>query len=472
MIGTVVIKEIRSMVRDGRYLVLLIVGAAVLAVALIASLQKQAAVAREVAQVAAATRQQWDDQGDKHPHRGAHFGLYVFRPTSALTAIEPGLGDYFGQALWLEPHRRNIARFEPAQDALPSTRFGDLSAGFVFATLLPLLVIAVTFDAISGERQRGALRMMHSVGLAPGHLVAGKFLALAASFAVFALSLPMVAVIVAYAGGEPEHGFLWRALGLGGGYLLYTAILVGIGLMVSAWAADSRSALLGLVGLWLAFVFVIPGIGAAAARHAVPLPSAQAFWAAIQRDYTEGLPGDGNLAARQQRHDAALLARYGASRLEDLPVGAAPLRRLARDAYADRVHALHFDRLWQSYAAQENVMRAAALLSPALAIRNFSMKVAGTDLAHQHDYEDAAERYRRGVNTAIDQWDASHTRGLTSFEDKYAGAALWRAIGPFAYTMPPAYFALRAALPEIAILILWCALVLAGLSFSLRKMQP
>ncbi|EYS86098.1 hypothetical protein CF68_07375 [Cupriavidus sp. SK-4] len=472
MIRTVVVKELRAMAREGRFAALLVIGAAVLAVAFLASLQRHAAVASEVAQVAAATRQQWDDQGDKHPHRGAHFGLYVFRPASALTVIEPGLGDYFGQALWLEPHRRNVARFEPAQDALPSTRFGDLSAGFVFAVLLPLLVIAVTFDAVSGERQRGTLRMMHGAGVAPARLVAGKFLALGAGFAVFALAVALAPVIAASAGGTLDGAVWWRAAGLGAGYLLYAAILVGLGLAVSAWVADDRSALFVLVGLWLAFVFVIPGMGAAVARHAVPLPSAQAFWAAIQRDYTEGLPGDGNLAARTERHDAALLARYGVTRLADLPVGAAPLRRLERDAYADRVHALHFDALWQRYAAQENVMRAAALLSPTLAIRNFAMKMAGTDLSHQRDYEAAAERYRRSVNTAIDEWDASHTRGMTSFDARYAGAALWRAIRPFAYAMPPARFALRAALPEIAIMFWWCGLAAAGLFFSLRRIQP
>ncbi|PVY77909.1 ABC transporter permease [Cupriavidus alkaliphilus] len=472
MIGAVFRKEMKAMAREGRIAALLALGAVVLAIALLVSLQRHATVASELAQAAAATRQQWDDQGDKHPHRGAHFGLYAFRPASPLTAIEPGLGDYFGQALWLEPHRRNLARFEPAQDALPSARFGDLSAGFVFAALLPLLVLAVSFDAVSGERQRGTLRMLHGAGMAPASLLAGKFLALAAGFAGFSFALAAAPVVASYADGSLDAAMWWRAGGLGAGYLLYTAILAGLGLAVSAWMANGRSALLTLAGLWLAFVFVIPGVGAALARQAVPLPSAQAFWAAIGHDYTEGLPGDGNLAARTARHDAALLARYGVSRLADLPVGAAPLRRLQRDAYADRVHALHFDALWQRYAAQENVMRVAALLSPTLAIRNFAMKMAGTDLAHQRHYETAAERYRQTVNTAIDAWDASHTRGLTSFEEKYAGASLWRAIRPFAYTMPPAGFALRAAWPEIACLLWWCVLVAAALYGSLRRMQP
>ena len=472
MIGAVLRKELKAMVREGRAVALLGIGAVVLAIAVLVSLQRHATVAGEVAQAAAATRQQWDDQGDKHPHRGAHFGLYAFRPASALTAIEPGLGDYFGQALWLEPHRRNLARFEPAQDALPSARFGDLSAGFVFAALLPLLVLAVSFDAVSGERQRGTLRMLHGVGMAPAGLLAGKFLALVAGFAVFSVALALAPVVASHAEGALDAAVWWRAAGLGAGYLLYTAILAGLGLAVSAWMADGRSALLALAGLWLAFVFVVPGVGAALARHAVPLPSAQAFWAAIQHDYLEGLPGDGNLAARTARHDAALLERYGVTRLADLPVGAAPLRRLQRDAYADRVHALHFDALWQRYAAQENVMRAAALLSPTLAMRNFAMKMAGTDLAHQRHYETAAERYRQTVNTAIDTWDAGHTRGLTSFDDKYAGASLWRAIPPFAYTMPPAGFALRAAWPEIACLLWWCAVALAGLYGCLRRMRP
>jgi ABC-2 type transport system permease protein len=472
MIATVMRHELRTMLREGRFVVLTLCLAALLAGVLAAAVQRHEHEGRERDAVASATRQQWDAQGDKHPHRGAHFGLYVFRPDSVLAVLEPGLTPYLGQALWLEPHRRNMARYQPAADELPSTRLGRFDAAFVLTGLLPLLIIALCFDGISRERESGSLRMLHGLGLPPLSWAAGKAGARLLGFGLLAAT-PLAMALIADTGATVAGAdVLWRAGWLSAAYLVYYALFVALALAVSARCRSSRAALYVLVGVWLAFVLVMPRAAAAVADRVQPLPGAAAFWAGIQRDYTDGLPGDGSLTERGKRLDAELLRRHGVARVEDLPVGVAAVRRLARDAYADRVHALHFDALWDRYARQEQLLRLAAVLSPAIAMRSLAMKLAGTDLSHQRHFEEAAERYRRAVNTAIDQWDASHTRGLTSFEDKYAGEALWRSIEPFSYRAPATGFAVRAAVPEILVLAGWALVALAVLGASVRRLAP
>ncbi|MGY8524570.1 DUF3526 domain-containing protein [Paracidovorax citrulli] len=460
-------KEWTAMIRDGRSVALLAALAMLLAGMLLAAMQRHDAQSRERAAIAEGTRQQWNAQGDKHPHRGAHFGLYAFRPDNVLAALDPGLTPYVGRALWLEPHRRNMTRFEPAADAPPGERFGRLDVAFVLSTLVPLLIVALAFDAVSRERESGTLRMLHGAGLSPAVLLASKLTVLLAAFAVVA-AMPVLAALAAGSSAD----VIARAAALSAGYLLLFAICVAMALAVSAASPGSRTALIWLIGVWLAVSLVVPRAAAAVANHAEPLPSATAFWAAIQHDYEQGLPGDGDLAERGRRVDAQLLQRFGVQRLQDLPMGAAPLRRLARDAYADRVHAMHFDRLWASYARHRQWMQIASLLSPTLAMQSLSMTLAGTDLAHQRHFEDSAEAYRRDVNTAIDSWDATHTRGFTSFEEKYAGEALWRGIAPFDYAPPELGFALRTALPELAVLLLWTALAAGLLGASVRRLSP
>jgi ABC-2 type transport system permease protein len=472
MIATVMRHELRSMLREGRFVVLTLCLAALLASVLAAAVQRHEHERREKDAVATATRQQWDAQGDKHPHRGAHFGLYVFRPDTVLAALEPGLTPYLGQALWLEPHRRNMARYQPAADELPSTRLGRLDAAFVLTGLMPLLIIALCFDGVSRERETGSLRMLHGIGLAPLSWAAGKWSARLLGFGLLAATPLATALIAGTSATVSDTDVYWRAALLSAAYLVYYALLVALALAVSTCCRSSRAALYVLVGLWLAFVLVMPRAAAAVADRIQPLPSAGAFWAAIQRDYADGLPGDGSLAERGRRLDADLLRTHGVARVEDLPVGVAAVRRLARDAYADRVHALHFDALWDRYAKQEQVVRLASALSPAIAMRSLAMKLAGTDLSHQRHFEDAAERYRRTVNTAIDQWDAGHTRGLTSFEDKYAGEALWRSIAPLSYQAPAIGFALRAAVPEMLVLAGWAVIALVLLGASVRRLAP
>ncbi|KWT91919.1 MULTISPECIES: DUF3526 domain-containing protein [unclassified Variovorax] len=468
----VVQKELRAIVRDGRFAVLAISLSVLLAGLLLASAQQQGRLAKEKAQVSGLVRQQWDSQGDKHPHRGAHFGLYALRPDSPLAVVDPGLGPYLGQALWLEPHRRNMTRFRPAADEPPSVRFGALTPAFVLQALLPLLIFALAFNAVSSERESGSLRMLNSVGLPGGALLAGKLVALLAVVSLVLLTAVGVGLALVPAVARPEADAAWRAVVLGGTCLMYCGVFAALGLAASALLASSRRALFVLLGLWIAFVFVVPRLGAASAQHAAPLPTAERFWGDIQRDYAEGLPGDGALAARTERFDAELLRRHGVRRLEDLPFGAYALRRMERDAYADRVHAIHFDSLWERYASQESVARIASAFSPTVAMRAVSMKLSGTDLAHQRHFEEAAEQYRRRVNVRIDQWDMDNTRGLTSFDEKYAGDALWRSIDAFQYRPPDVVFALRAALPDLGILLAWAVAGCGLLGLASRRLQP
>lgn len=463
-------KELVAFVRDGRFIVLGVLAACLLVVVGVTSSQATARRSTEVSAVERLVREQWDLQGDKHPHRGAHFGLYAFRPPAPLEAFDPGIRPQVGQAVWLEPHRRNLPRLPAAADALPSQRFGGLTPAFLLITLSPLLLIAFGFASFSQEKESGTLRMLQGTGVPPHAIARAKLAALVLAFGVVTL-LPLGAAMAPGASDGPD-GAATRWAVLMATLLAYVVTLAALVLAVSARSSGSGRSLLVLIGLWVGFAFIVPRAGAWAAQVAYPLPTPERFWEAIQRDYTQGLPGEGTLAERGKRFDAGLLRRYGVARLEDLPVGAAPLRRLERDAYADKVHALHFGELWRQLERQQHVARLASLLSPVAAMRQASMALAGTDLAHQREFEEAAERYRQRINRSIDTWDAENTRGMTSFESRYADDRLWQSAERFRHEAPTAAFALRNASADLALLGLWLAGSLAFLAWSLRRWVP
>lgn len=470
MTGAILRKELRALLRDGRFAVLALLGLGLLATVLVASERSQARRSAERLEVEALVRAQWDHQGDKHPHRGAHFGLYAFRPEAPAMHVDPGIGPHVGQALWLEPHRRNLPRSPEAADALPSARFAAPTPAFVLVVLFPLLLVAFGFDAVSQERESGTLRMLQGGGGRPGALLAGKLAVLVLAAATLAL-LPLAATL-ALSPAQLSVDGACRLAALAACLLLYYACMAALVLAVSARCGRGLSALYLLLAGWVLAAFILPGLAALAARAAVPLPGSAAFWAAIQEDYAKGLPGDGDLATRGRRFDAELLRRHGVSRLEDLPVGAAPLRRLERDAYADKVHALHFARLWERFERQEDVVRAFALLDPVLAMRNVAMKLAGTDLSHQRHFEQEAERYRQALNRAIDEWDARSTRGMTSFESRYADNRLWQSVPAFTYRPPPLAFAVSEAGADLLVLAVWTLAAAALLRASARRIAP
>lgn len=469
MITLALRKELLSLVRDGRMAALL--GAALLVMATVGAgsawqLRQQAA---ERAAVEEATRRQWDTQGDKHPHRGAHFGLYALRVPGPLAGFEPGLMPFTGTAIWLEPHRRNPPRFSPVADELPGARLARLSPGWLATVLVPLLLLGITFASVTQERESGTLRMLHAQGFAARPLLLAKWLALVpALLLLLAATAAPVAAIVGPAATLQDAA---RAAVLVLALLLYWLGFAALGVAVSARSRSSRSALVTLLGLWAVIAIALPPASAALAQARVTLPGADAFWAAIKRDYEQGLPGDGDLASRVKRFEERMLQQYGVGRLEDLPVGINPLRRLERDAYADRVHALHFGRLWDQMEQQRSIVEAGGLLSPAIALRSAAAALAGTGLAHQRHFEEAAEAYRREVNTRIDRWEAATTRGVTSFEERFAGDALWRSIPRFAYQPPGLGHDLRAAAGPLALLLLWCGLALAFMLRSARSLS-
>lgn len=464
-------KEVWAIVRDGRLGVLAVALLIILIGALQASSGRLHGQARERAEIERITRQQWDEQGQQHPHRGAHFGIYVFQPEVALSVIDPGVLDYVGQALWLEPHRRNFMRFRPAMDAPPHTRLGLPTPAFILTSILPLLIIGFAFNAITQERESGTLRMLHGAGLAPIRLIVVKLLAQLGVLALW-LTLLLAVTWVFFLRALPDGDAVLRTAALGLGYFLYYLTFCALALAASTRFRHSRTALLALIVVWALFTLVVPRLGSAVASARTPLPSAGHFWTQIRHDYENGLPGDASLADQVGQFEAGLLQKHGVSRVEALPFGINAVRRLFRDAYSDKVHAHHFGLLARAYAEQAQTLRWMAMFSPTLAMQAFSGTLAGTDRAHQQHFETAAEAYRRYINTTIDRWDADNTRGVSAADERYADGRLWHAIKPFAYPRPDAAFAWHAAWPDFLILLGWGALATALLVHLGRRLTP
>ncbi|MET1116843.1 MAG: DUF3526 domain-containing protein [Comamonas sp.] len=466
---SIAIKEVRMLLRDGRLWGLCLLLALLLGGVLALATQQRDSAERERQQVELAARAQWDHQGDRNPHRAAHFGLYAFKPQSALASVEPGIDAQTGQALWLEPHKRNLALYAPAADAAPSLGLGlgDFHPAFVLLALVPLLIAVLGHGSVTQEREQGTLRMLHASRMRGLPLVLGKWTGLCAGLAIGLAPAWLGAGWLIAAG----HG-TGAALMLLGALCLYYAAWAAITVLVSALCRTSRAALLVLVAVWVGAVFIVPRLSASAVEQLAPLPMGAEFWSRIQHDIDHGLPGERSAAERLRAFDLQMLADNGAARLEDLPFGANAKRRLFRDAYASRVYALHFEQLWQAQRAQQRLLRAATAATPYAPMRAIASALAGTDLAHRQHFEQAAEQYRQEYTIFMDEWDMNTTRGVTSFESRYGGNAQWQAAPRWRYAAPGTGFALRQSLADWALLSGWLLLAIGALAWSARRLEP
>jgi len=470
LIIAIVHKELLAVLRDGRLLVLAFSVFAVLIGFFLASIAEHQQVQQEKQAVGATAKEQWDTQGVKNPHAAAHFGIYVFKPDSPLAAVDPGLRQYTGQTLWLEPHKRNGARFSPAADQGLASRFGQASAGFVLVALLPLLVIALAFNAVTQEREQGTLRMLHSLGVSATKLLLGKFIGLLLAFVAVLMPAMAVAIVILYQNFDLAGDDILRLFTMSCTFFVYYAVFAALAMSTSIHFKSSRLALFTLLAFWSGSVLIAPRLGAAVAEMMVPTPGATAFWAGIKKDIQQGLDNDGDHDAREALFKTQVLKQYGVARVEDLPVGYAALNRNFNDGYSERVHALHFDRLRDAFERQGRFIHIASLLGPSIAMRSVSMTLSGMDLAHQRHFEDAAEHYRHYFIGLTDDWDRERSHGTERGAQGHD--ADWGSVKAFSYAPPSLGFALHHALADLLVLLAWLVAALMWLLFSAKRLRP
>lgn len=446
-------KDWREAATDGRVWLAWLLALSALAMAAFQGVATLHHTEAEQAVVTNQVRMQWETQGEKNPHSAAHFGQFVFKPVLATALIDPGVNADTGQAIWLDPHRRNLARHKPTEDQSPAERLARAGIDGVLQWVLPLLVVLLGFGAVAGEREAGTWRMLASLGLTPGRLFVGKLLGLA--WVLVPLWGFFTAVFAWAAWGIEPHrtDTLVRVAGLALLYSLYMAIFGLLALGISARTSMASRALAILLILWGINGFVAPRLGTTLAHAAVELPTTEAFHSAIQQDIRRGMDQDGDVSARQQRFLQATLAQYGVSRAEDLPVGLRGLRLLDSDAYASRVHEKHFQDLEDRFTAQTRWQLWASVAGPLVPVRALSQALAGTDIYHHVHFATAAEAYRRSFI------DATSTRILDSNQgtrnDATGDNAFWASLAPFAYQAPAWSWALQQQGSALLVLLLW-----------------
>jgi ABC-2 type transport system permease protein len=464
-------KEWLEVVRDGRFRT----AAAAVFILLISSLIFGALRYRELSAERAAAmsmdRSTWVGQAPKNPHSAAHFGAYAYKPYMPLSLADQGIGAFTGQSVWMEAHWQNLFQDRAAEDRTMLQRFGELSAATVLQLLIPLVILTLAFDAFAGEKERGTLRQILSLGPPPRALGMGKALGIGAAF--MALVVPgsligALALILSSAGAGLSPS-LTRFVLMALGYAAYLTSFVVIGLVVSAKARTARGALVGLIAFWVFNGLLAPKLASGIAERVAPVPSAQAFWAATRKDMEGGVDGH-SPAERNKALVEATLAKYAVSDLKDLPVSFAGISLQEGEEHANDVFDRQFGALWSAYERQDRVRLGFGLLAPFMAARSMSMGFAGSDFEHHKHFAAAAETHRRKLQRFLNGELAAKGKGKDF--GYLVGADTFTRTELFEYEAPPPDFAFRGQLPAFAILLMWLIGPAVVLVRATRTIRP
>ncbi|MEM9324691.1 MAG: DUF3526 domain-containing protein [Bacteroidota bacterium] len=472
MLRLLIKKEFLTALRDVR----LQVTAALLIVLMLTAVlvgrqgQKELQAQREEAQ--AEMYDQWVNQGEKHPHSAAHYGQFAFKPKPVLSFLDVGLDNYTGISVFLEAHKQNEILFSAAQESNSMTRFGEMTAALILQILLPLMVIFLTFNIFSREREEGTLRLIHGQGLTMRQLFAGKVWG--TYLMVLLVFIPIV--LLAYllldrqsASLDPEVNTKFFMLTLG--YALYFLVFVLLSVLISSFARTSGVALLTLLGLWIVSCIILPKATTNLAAKVYPTPSQFDFRKTIKNKVKNGIdghnPSDVRLASLRQE----VLDQYGVETIEELPVNWSGIAMQAGEEYTDQVYDEEFSKVEQIFYQQNRVSEWAGFINPYLAVRNLSMALAGTDFQHHVTFARAAESYRRGfVKKMNKDMEVNHKPGI-AYSDYKLDKKMWASIEPFQYQLPSTASILSNQWRSIAALVFWLLVLFGISSVSARKIS-
>ena len=244
---------------------------------------------------------------------------------------------------------------------------GRFDLAFVVVYLLPLLVLALSFNVLSEEREQGTLALTLSQPVSARNVVTAKLAFRALLVVGMVLAASLLGILATGGFGSPGRVLLWCATIVA--YSLFWFVLaawVNTLRRSSAWNATV------LVGAWLALVVVAPAAINIAAGLLHPLPSRVEMITA-QREAS-------NEAVNQR---SELLARY----LEDHPEmaegvvadepGLGALAWAATDAVNRRLEEVTSEHDAQR-AQQIVLVRRYRFLSPALLAQEVLVDAAGT----------------------------------------------------------------------------------------------
>lgn len=237
-----------------------------------ADLQKQKMQADSVARKLKKTEGWWLDPTNAVVVGGVWRGGWVTaveaQPQSILAA---GMGDLQTDA-WRLTLMGKEARGGSELENPENLSFGAFDLSFVLVFLLPLLVIALSFNLISGEREQGTLALQLAQPQAPGRLFFQKMLARLTLLAILTLAVVLPGLVIS-------------GISLGSAAALQTAsvavlyslfwFLVALGINLRG-GSSAQNALL-CIGVWLLFVLVVPALANMVAEKAHPVPSRAAF---------------------------------------------------------------------------------------------------------------------------------------------------------------------------------------------------
>ncbi len=411
------------------------------------------------------TRDSWESNPDKHPHRMAHFGTFAFRSQHPLSIFDSGIESYTGNSIFLEAHKQNTANFSEASLSTGLVRFGDLNIAMLLQLILPLIIFFIGYSSMTSEKENGTLKIIYIQGTTMKDILLGKSLGLFLVSALFFLpSLIALWSISLLENQAVNSAVIARVLLITIAYLLFFIILCCITVIVSAKSENSNKALLSLLGGWLLFFIIMPKTAQVVGNSVFPNLSKIEFRAAVEKEVSkQGDSHNPNDPYFSNLRDSILKA-YNVTSIKDLPINYSGFVMSKGEEQTAKIYNNQHRELIQTYKNQNSITHSLVLINPYLAIKNLSMELSGTDFNTYVNFLSQTENYRYKQSQYLNELQmkfisnqAKGSEGKVHVVER----SHWKSLPKFNYEYVSITKTLSNQLLAIATLFIWLLITVA-----------
>ncbi|NKB67323.1 MAG: ABC transporter permease subunit [Candidatus Latescibacteria bacterium] len=338
----------------------------------------------------------------------------LLNPATGTEFIAEAGFDWFPSSIWLSPNSGSIMNLGNVRSTNNwMRRFDVLDWVLIVRYMLSFLCVVLAYNAISGELERGTLRLVLANPLARGSFLAGKFLAHLTTLVVVVLLGSLLSLaMLAMSGLVTLDGALWRSYAF---FLLtatlFAALFLLLSIGVSVLARNSASSLVFLVTAWTLLIVVIPQASYLIATQRVDSIGTTA-WDDINRVQEEAetaLQREGSMP-----RDPVLAAQDGY---------AAEKRYIRRVQKVDKEINQMRRQMEKQRQDQFKTAMTVNLLSPGYAFQYSIEALLGAGVQHVEHFSDQGWRYRQHLQTFLrgrDEADpdSPHIHFLPAFMSK------------------------------------------------------
>ncbi len=332
---------------------------------------------------------------------------YAALPPGPLAKLSIGQSDLYPYYFKVTSQsRQNFVNNEEVENPT-NLLAGRFDLAFVIIYLYPLLILALSYNLLSAEREQGTLQLIMSQPVRLRDYVLGKI----GVRSLFVLLLTFSFSIIGSLLGETaiNTGEAWLRL------LMWMAVVAAYGtfwfalaILVNAVGRSSATNALSLAGCWLFFVLLVPSMLNLVVTSIYPVPSRVEMIQATRRASIEATTRASSLLAKYLEDHPELTAG------EQVDPNDFVIRTLAIQTETERLIQPIIDHFDQQTLGQQSLVDRLRFLSPAIVTQSALNDVAGTSYS----------RYRHFLNLVEDfhqRWRAFFTPLIVRKVDLKAG---------------------------------------------------